>query len=91
MFPAEARCASADSQKIMRNSHLSSTSTIDEIVAHAPIAISVFNAFGIDTCCGGAVALGDAALQAHVQLATLLAALDAASGDATGSVLGAVT
>lgn len=76
---------------MMRNSDLSPTSTVDEIVAHSPIAISVFNAFGIDTCCGGAVALGDAALHAHVQLATLLAALDAAIGDANGSVLLEVT
>ena len=66
-------------------------STVDEIVAFAPSAISVFNAFGIDTCCGGAVALGDATLHARVPLPRLLAALDAAIGDATPSVPGNAT
>ncbi|MEP6990361.1 MAG: DUF542 domain-containing protein [bacterium] len=64
---------------------------MDEIIADAPIAISVFNAFGIDTCCGGAVTLADATVHAHVPLATLLAALDAAIRDANGSVAGTVT
>ncbi|CAN5234117.1 hypothetical protein BH09GEM1_BH09GEM1_11830 [soil metagenome] len=75
----------------MANSHVSSKSTVDEIVAHSPVAISVFNAFGIDTCCGGAVPLGEAALHAHVQLATLLAALGAAIGDASSGGLLEVT
>ena len=75
----------------MRNPNWSPTSTVDEIAAFAPVAFNVFNAFGIDTCCGGAVPLRDAALQAHVPLATLLAALDAAIGEDKQSVPGNAT
>ena len=77
--------------RIMRNPNWSLTSTVDEIVAFAPIAINVLNVFGIDTCCGGAVPLRDAAFQARVPLATLLAALDAAIGEDKQSVLSNAT
>lgn len=75
----------------MRNPNWSLLSTVDEIVAFAPITINVFNAFGIDTCCGGAVPLRDATLRAHVPLATFLAALDAAIGEDKQSVPGNAT
>ena len=40
---------------------LDPTMTVNEIVATHPQAIAVFNRFGIDSCCGGGVAVEDAA------------------------------
>ncbi len=64
---------------------------MDEVVARSSIAISVFNTFGIDTCCGGNESLETAARHAHVDMAALLAALDAAICDAEGVVSEDVT
>lgn len=40
---------------------LDRTLTINEIVALHPETISVFNRFGMDTCCGGGVTVDEAA------------------------------
>ena len=35
--------------------------TVNDIIARYPSTVAVFNAFGIDACCGGAATLDDAA------------------------------
>ena len=52
--------------------------TINEIVALHPATISVFNRFGMDTCCGGAVRVDEAARRDGVDLETLQTALNEA-------------
>jgi iron-sulfur cluster repair protein YtfE (RIC family) len=56
--------------------------TLNEILRAHPSAAAVFNAFGIDACCGGARPLAAAAREDGVDLATLLAALEWDSYDA---------
>ena len=51
--------------------------TVNEIIAAHPAAVSVFNTFGIDACCGGDAPLGEAARRDGASLDALLAALDA--------------
>jgi regulator of cell morphogenesis and NO signaling len=51
------------------------SSTVNEIVAQYPDTISVFNQFGIDSCCGGGVPLADAAHRDGADVGALLAAL----------------
>ena len=50
-------------------------STVNEIVAQYPDSISVFNQFGIDSCCGGGVPLADAAHRDGANVDELFAAL----------------
>ncbi|HEU4877924.1 MAG TPA: DUF542 domain-containing protein [Gemmatimonadaceae bacterium] len=50
-------------------------STVNEIVAQYPDSITVFNQFGIDSCCGGAVPLAEAAQRDGADVDELLAAL----------------
>ena len=47
----------------------------DVLLAH-PRTAAVFNVFGIDACCGGDRALGDAAREDGADLPALLAALE---------------
>lgn len=54
-------------------------STVNEIVAQYPETITVFNQFGIDSCCGGGVPLADAARRDGADLKPLLAALQEAA------------
>lgn len=53
-------------------------STVNEIITRYPETIAVFNRFGIDTCCGGAEPIGDAARRDGADLEALIAALRAA-------------
>jgi regulator of cell morphogenesis and NO signaling len=58
--------------------------TINTVVQRYPAALGVFNARGLDTCCGGALTLADAAGRHGLDLAELLAALEAvAAGGAS--------
>jgi regulator of cell morphogenesis and NO signaling len=50
-------------------------STVNEIAAQYPDSITVFNQFGIDSCCGGAVPLAEAAQRDGADVDELLAAL----------------
>lgn len=59
------------------DTHVGACSTVNEIVARYPNTIPVFNRFGIDSCCGGGVPLGDAAHRDGAELDALLRALDA--------------
>lgn len=52
------------------------TLTINEIMARWPQTMMLFNALGIDTCCGGGDTLPDAARRAGVPLPVLLAAVE---------------
>lgn len=57
--------------------------SLNELVARAPEALPVLQRFGLDTCCGGALALAEAARHHQLELPELLAALrDALAGDA---------
>jgi len=53
--------------------------TINEFIAKNPSAIGVLNAFGIDTCCGGADSLAEAAERHGIDPESLLLALAAAT------------
>lgn len=56
--------------------------TVNELIARRPETVAVFNAFGIDACCGGAVPVPEAALRDGADLDALLAALAEVVGDA---------
>ena len=54
------------------------STSVNDVLTQYPEAVSVFNAFGIDACCGGAASLREAARRDGVDLAELLAALETA-------------
>ena len=49
--------------------------TVNDVLLARPEAVRVFNALGIDACCGGGLSLRDAAHEASVSEAVLLFAL----------------
>jgi len=51
--------------------------TVNEILLQYPAAVSVFNAFGIDACCGGDASLEEAARRDGANLPALAGALAA--------------
>jgi iron-sulfur cluster repair protein YtfE (RIC family) len=57
-------------------SRVSSLSTVNEILARYPGTMGICNAFGLDTCCGGALSLRDAAAEAGANLEQLLVLLE---------------
>jgi regulator of cell morphogenesis and NO signaling len=56
--------------------------TVNEILVQHPDTVSVFNAFGIDACCGGDADLAEAAARDGVVLNDLIAALESVGRDA---------
>lgn len=50
-------------------------STVNDVLQRHPETVTVFNAFGIDACCGGAYRLDEAASRDGADAAALLAAL----------------
>lgn len=54
--------------------------TVDAMMSRHPETIAVFNRFGMDTCCGSAVPIADAARRDGVDLDQLLRALEEAAG-----------
>jgi regulator of cell morphogenesis and NO signaling len=50
--------------------------TIAEVVRRYPAALGVFNAHGLDTCCGGGLPVAEAAAPHGLDLAELLSALE---------------
>lgn len=56
------------------------TQTVGEIAQTQPSSIRVFEQFGIEYCCGGRKPLAEACAARDVDLNTVIAALDAASG-----------
>ncbi len=53
-------------------------STVDDIMARNPATMPVFNAFGVDSCCGAHSTVHEAALRDGVDEAALIAALELA-------------
>lgn len=54
--------------------------TVNEAIRRFPATVAVFNAFGIDACCGGAAMLAEAAVRDGADPAELLKAVRAAAG-----------
>ena len=59
------------------------TWSVNHTLLRWPAAARIFNAFGIDACCGGAATLAQAAADADMPLDALLAALDGITRDDT--------
>jgi regulator of cell morphogenesis and NO signaling len=57
--------------------HVDTAATVNEILSQHPAAVSVFNAFGIDACCGGDATLDEAARRDGADVDALIGALDA--------------
>ena len=55
--------------------------TVNEVLRRWPAAVTALNAFGIDTCCGGAAPLEAAAGEAGVALGEIVAAIEHAIAD----------
>lgn len=60
-------------------------SFVDDLLRRYPETIGVFNSFGIDTCCGSAAAIEDAAYRDGADVDALLAALREAVAATAGS------
>ncbi|MEO8479677.1 MAG: DUF542 domain-containing protein [Gemmatimonadota bacterium] len=54
------------------------TATVDQLMADCPDTMRVFNAFGVDTCCGAHRTVREAASEDGVHEAALVAALQQA-------------
>jgi iron-sulfur cluster repair protein YtfE (RIC family) len=59
---------------------IDSRATVNDLLLRYPATIRVFNAFGVDACCGGAATLAEAAEAEGIELAALLEALTEAAG-----------
>lgn len=55
---------------------------VNDVLRRYPATVAVFNAFGIDACCGGAVPLAEAARRDEADLDALLDALRRAIAEA---------
>jgi len=55
--------------------------SVDDALRRYPAAVAVFNAFGVDACCGGARAIKVAAREDGVDCCALLAALELAAAE----------
>ena len=53
------------------------SATVNETIVKHPAAVAVFNALGIDACCGGDAPIDEAARRDGVDVNALLAALEA--------------
>lgn len=51
------------------------TSTVNDVIRDYPATASIFNFFGIDTCCGGRLTIAEAADNESVDPGVLVAAL----------------
>ncbi|HEX6588067.1 MAG TPA: DUF542 domain-containing protein [Longimicrobiales bacterium] len=57
---------------------IDATQTVNDIIAAHPTTVSVFDAWGVDSCCGGHLPLATVAEKHRFDLARLLAELRAA-------------
>jgi regulator of cell morphogenesis and NO signaling len=55
-------------------------STVNDIITRYPSTLAVFNAYGIDACCGGALPVAEAAARHKIPLNALRSALESAIG-----------
>ena len=53
---------------------------LNDVVGRHPRTLAVMTRYGLDTCCGGAVSLREAARHHDLDLGALLADLNAAAG-----------
>ena len=51
------------------------TASVNDVISRFPATISVFNKFGLDTCCGGGAPIADAARRDGADLGALLVEL----------------
>jgi iron-sulfur cluster repair protein YtfE (RIC family) len=68
-----------------QNASVTLSSVVNDVIQTHPSSTAVFNDFGIDACCGGAVSIHDAALRDGADPAALLRALNAAIVDSRAS------
>lgn len=61
----------------MSTTTIGDTETLNQIIAHHPQTLAVFQRFGLDTCCGGSLTLHDAAEHHGLDLQAVIAALRA--------------
>ena len=54
---------------------LSAALTVNDLLRLTPASAAILNRLGIDTCCGGALSLAEAAASVGMTLSELLAAL----------------
>jgi iron-sulfur cluster repair protein YtfE (RIC family) len=62
------------------------TLSVNELLKRYPAAVRVLNAFGVDTCCGGATALDVAAREAGLQVEDITTAIAAVIASPTRGV-----
>jgi iron-sulfur cluster repair protein YtfE (RIC family) len=58
---------------------------VNQVLLEHPATVAVFNAFGIDACCGGDVSIEEAARRDGADASALLTALDAIIASAAES------
>jgi regulator of cell morphogenesis and NO signaling len=61
---------------------IESAAIVNDVLRRYPSTVGVFNAFGIDACCGGALSLAEAAQRDGADLTALLDALHRAVQEA---------
>jgi iron-sulfur cluster repair protein YtfE (RIC family) len=59
--------------------HVTSASTVDEVLGQYPATAPVFHELGLDTCCGAHMSLSDAATAARTDLGVMLSMLEASA------------
>ena len=69
------RCTTEARSEMNTSVIIDSGMTVDAVLLAWPESAQVFNALGVDACCGGHASLDEAAADAHVELVRLLAAL----------------
>jgi iron-sulfur cluster repair protein YtfE (RIC family) len=72
-------------QAITPSDSIEASWTVNEVIRIFPDTVTVFNAFGVDSCCGGAASLEEAALDAGADRSELISALRAAVDNARNS------
>ena len=58
--------------------------SVNEILRRWPSAVAALNAYGLDTCCGGALSLADSAAEAGVPVTALVEAVEKARAGEAG-------
>ena len=66
---------SSDTRDEARTPRFDASTLVDDALVRYPHTAIVFNAFGIDTCCGGGRSLAEAAQDDGVKVEVLLSAL----------------
>lgn len=64
-----------------KTSVLDHTLTVNQIVLRYPNALEILHRLGLDTCCGGTLALEEAVAHHGIDLAEVISALSAAQDD----------